>query len=283
MPQSSTPHETAGPITRRAALEKLSAGALLTLGLWPGALRAATAVPPAGEFTFVAINDTHYMSPECAGWLERVVAQIKAERPEFVLHAGDLVDDGKRAHLAAVRGIFGKIGVPVYVQIGNHDWLTQTDRTAYEEIFPNRVNYAFEHRGWQFLGLDSSDGVRYEKTSVSEVTLRWIDARLPALDRTRPLVLFTHFPLGDGVKYRPTNADALLDRFRHHNLQAVFNGHFHGYTEHLVGAATVTTNRCCALKRFNHDGTKPKGFFVCTAKDGRIARRFVEVSAEASV
>jgi len=27
--------------------------------------------------------------------------------------------------------------------------------------------------------------------------------------------------------------------------------------------AMITTNRCCALKRNNHDGTKEKGCFVC--------------------
>ena len=37
-----------------------------------------------------------------------------------------------------------------------------------------------------------------------------------------------------------------------------------------------TTNRCCALKRGNHDGTKEKGYFVCTADQAGISREFVE-------
>ena len=40
--------------------------------------------------------------------------------------------------------------------------------------------------------------------------------------------------------------------------------------------APITTNRCCALKRFNHDGTKEKGYFVCDVVNGQINRRFVE-------
>ena len=43
-----------------------------------------------------------------------------------------------------------------------------------------------------------------------------------------------------------------------------------------VSTATVTTNRCCALKRNNHDGTKQKGYFVCEVMEGVLVRRFVE-------
>jgi len=265
-------------MTRREALEKLGAATLLGLGLWPGALRAAEATPPDDGFTFIQVNDTHHMSPECSLWLERVVAQMHAEQPAFCVHVGDVADRGAHEDLTAVRSVFAGLGAPLHVLIGNHDYKTQTDRSAYEAVFPGCLNYDFEHRGWQFVCVDSTDGARWHDTMIADSTLRWVDDRLPQIDRTRPLVLCTHFPLGQGVPYRPRNADALLERFRDYNLQAVFNGHYHGYTEHVFHAATVTTDKCCALKRQNHDGTKEKGFFVCTARNGRISRRFVEVS-----
>jgi hypothetical protein len=164
----------------------------------------------------------------------------------------------------------------MYPVIGNHDYLTQTDRAAYMELFPDRLNYHFSNQGWQFVGLDTSEGLKYEKTAVLPQTLQWLDDNLPKLDKTKPTVILTHFPLGENVTYRPSNADAVLDRFREHNLQAVFNGHFHGFTERKSGSAVITTNRCCALKRDNHDRTKDKGYFVCAASEGRITRTFVE-------
>ena len=82
--------------------------------------------------------------------------------------------------------------------------------------------------------------------------------------------------MGEGVKYRPGNADALLERFLEFNLQAVFCGHYHSFTERFAKAVAVTTNKCCSLKRGNHDGTKEKGYFVCDVRDGKLARRFVE-------
>jgi hypothetical protein len=160
--------------------------------------------------------------------------------------------------------------------IGNHDYATQTDRRAYTQAFPLRINYYFKRGGWQFVGLDTSEGQRYEKTSIAPETFQWLNDYLWRLDKRKPTVVFTHFPMGEGVKYRPSNANALLERFLDFNLQAVFCGHYHGFTEKFAKDAPVTTNKCCSLKRGNHDNTKEKGYFVCETRDGKLTRRFVE-------
>jgi len=264
-------------VSRRAALSRLGGelGALLALGAWPGTLRADNQAPR-GRFRFIVVNDTHHMSPACGEYLAGAIRLMKRQEPDFCLHCGDLTEKGQPENTEAVHNLFRELRAPMYPVIGNHDYLTQTDRTAYERWFPRRLNYAFRHRGWQFIGLDTSDGLRYEKTSVQPDTLRWLDEQLPGLNSRRPTVVFTHFPLGADVNYRPRNAEAVLYRFRDFNLQAVFCGHFHGLTERVSGQAILTTNRCCALKRDNHDGTKAKGFFVCEAAGGQLNRRFVE-------
>ena len=75
---------------------------------------------------------------------------------------------------------------------------------------------------------------------------------------------------------RPLNADELLKRCYGLNLQAVFCGHFHGFTERPFRNAIITTDKCCSRVRFNHDGTPEKGWFICQAINGEIKRRFVE-------
>ncbi len=270
----------ASGLTRRDVLQKFGAAALLGIGLWPGALRAAEATPPDDGFTFIQVNDTHHMSDDCSVWLERVVRRMRAENPDFCLHVGDVADRGAERDLTEVKRVFAGLGAPWYVMVGNHDYKTGNDRSAFEAVFPQQLNYHFEHRGWQFVCVDSTEGTHWHDTMIADGTLHWVDALRPKLDHTRPLVLCTHFPLGAGVQFRPRNADALLERFIDHNLQAVFNGHFHGYTATRYQGASVTTDKCCALKRENHDGTKGKGFFVCTARNGRITRRFVDVSPD---
>lgn len=263
--------------TRREALRKIGAGTLLTLGMWPGAL-AAKENPPPGSFKFIVVNDVHYMSKECGEWLGRVVQQMRDHQGvEFCIIAGDLTEKGKREDFGAVRDILRELRMPFFVQIGNHDYLAQNNRWAYERLFPRRLNYYFKHRGWQFVGLDTTEGQLYQDTQIQSDTFMWLRDKISKFDKRAPLVIFTHFPLGVEVKYRPGNADILLESFREHNLQAVFSGHWHGFTERHTGATTFTTNACCALKRGNHDGTTRKGYFVCTAKDGLIQREFIEV------
>ncbi len=264
-------------LDRRAAL-RLSASALLAAGLWPGARRAAGAGNPE-DFSFISVNDLHFQSERCGPWFEQVVRQMKASepRPAFCLISGDYAERGTKAELGAARDAFRGLGIPVHGVIGNHDYGAGESRADYDALFPGEINYTFEAGGWQWLGLDTSEGHKSSSTNIQPHTLKWLDENLPKLDRKRPTVVFTHFPLGPLTPSRPVNANDLLERLIGFNLQAIFSGHFHGFTERVLGDVTLTTDKCCAISRKNHDGTPEKGYFLCRAQGGRITREFVEV------
>jgi 3',5'-cyclic AMP phosphodiesterase CpdA len=263
-------------ITRRDLL-RMGAGSLLAAGLWPGALRAADA--KSDDFHFLVVNDTHFVDKKCADWLERVIKQMKAhkEKPTLCLHLGDLSDHGKPAELEPVRDAFKGLGLPVYYVPGNHDYLEDNDRKAYDDLVPKSLNYHFDHGGVQFVGIDSTEGKKAALTYVQKDALKYLDDTLPKLDRKKPTILFTHFPLGPTIVVRPKNADEVLARFKEYNLRAVFNGHYHALTERTVGEVVLTTNRCCAISKGNHDGSTEKGYFLCRAKDGKVTHTFVEM------
>lgn len=267
-------------VTRRDAL-RLAAAPLVALGVG----RFAQAAEAAPGFSFIAVNDLHSSSAECAPFFRSVVARMKVSAPDaaFCLMAGDLADRGTAAQYAPLREIFGGLGVPLHAVPGNHDYLTHEDRSAYDAAFPGKLNYSFEHRGWQFIGLDSTQGTDFQGTKISEATLAWLDAALPKLDAKLPTVTFTHFPLGAGVEMRPLNADDLLTRLRTLNLRATFSGHWHGLNEQRLDRADIVVNRCCARIRGNRDGSPLKGWWVCqAAPDGTLQRRFVALAAEES-
>ena len=229
------------------------------------------------------MNDLHYFDEKCAPFFRNVVAKMRESAPDaaFCLLAGDLADGGKAEQFTPLREIFTGLGVPLHPVLGNHDFNLDGDRSAYDAAFPEKLNYFFQHSGWQFIGLDTTQGTDFDETKISDTTLAWLDATLPKLDAAAPTVAFTHFPLGKDVTYRPLNADAVLARLTKLNLRATFSGHWHGLNEQRLAAAELIVNRCCARVRGNRDGSPLKGWWVCHATpDGTITHKFAALPIE---
>ena len=265
-------------LTRRAALRLVSAP-LVALG-WHRPARAADATD---GFTFIAVNDLHFYDAQCVPFFRNVVAKMRASAPEaaFCLIAGDIADGGETVQFFQMGEIFRGLRMPLHTVPGNHDFTLDGDRAAYDAAFPGKLNYVFQHAGWQFLGLDTTQGTDFDETTIAPTTLAWLDATIPTLDPAAPTVAFTHFPLGKGVTYRPLNADAVLEKLRLLNLRATFSGHWHGLNEQRLDRADIIVNRCCARVRGNRDGSPLKGWWVCRAKpDGSITRKFATLPLE---
>lgn len=264
--------------TRRTRRQLLTtACAALGAGMmWPSALRAGDG-PDSGTFKFIAVNDLHYRDAADGPWMEGAFRQMAShDGIEFCLLLGDLAEDGRLDQLNAVKDIVRGSKLDTKIIIGNHDYTLAGSRAEYEQTYPGTLNYAFEHRGWQFVACDSTQGRAAKDTVIARESLDFLHTQVAKLDKERPTVLFTHFPLGFLVFGSPNNRTDALAAFDGVNLQAVFNGHFHGITSRNHKHATITTNRCCSRWHPNHDGTKEKGYYLCEAKDGQITRKFVE-------
>lgn len=274
------------PIDRRSFLAGVSTAAGALLVARHGQAQPAATTPlergreklPRGAFRFIVVNDLHHASAECDPFFEQLVDQMRGHAEvAFCLIVGDLTDKGRPESLAAIKRIFGQLGAPIHAVPGNHDNDVAGDTSLFAAAFPDALNHHFAYRGWQFVGLDSTEGYNWGDTHISATTLAWLDTAVPGLDRKAPSVVFTHFPLAEGVRLRPVNAGEVLARLAPLNLRAAFCGHFHGRTLKAYGAALLTTNVCCARVRANHDGTRPEGYLLCTAyPDGRLVQDFVE-------
>jgi len=264
-------------LSRRMFLGQ-SAASVLAAGLWPGArsAHAAAGNAKAEPFDFVVVNDTHYRDQRCGEYLTQAFAQIQAEaaKPDLILLAGDLATAGRQNELGPMKDILAALPCPVHVTPGNHDYEPAHAGKFYDALFPRQRNYVVEHKGWNILCYDSTRQTAWQDVAVQPTVLAWLDKTLPKLDRGRPLIVFTHFPLGDGVPMRSANANAVLRRFEMHNLQAVFSGHFHGLTEKQYGGIPLCTDRCLSFSRGNHDGSKEKGYFVARAEAAKVSYTF---------
>jgi hypothetical protein len=264
------------PKPSRRRLLSASALSALALGLPAKALADA---PDSEDFTFIVVNDVHYVDEKCGQWFAKVLDGMKKHQADFCLLVGDLVENGTAKQIGSMKDLLGGLKIPVHVVVGNHDHTPANDRKAYEDAFPDTLNYHFEHRGWQFIGLDTTQGFAGANTVIAKPTMDYLGAVLKKLNPKRPTVLFTHFPLGWLLPSRPTNAQALLQHFVDHNLQAVFNGHFHASTTRLWGPCELTTNTCCSLRRKNHDLDPRKGYFLCRTRQGIVKREYIQVNA----
>jgi 3',5'-cyclic AMP phosphodiesterase CpdA len=150
---------------------------------------------PGGRFVFGVIGDAE----RGRFWWERVfspekkafVAQwrsLQAGPADFVLQLGDFVSEGDpesyREHLAVLDAELRK---PLLRCVGNHDRSRpngDADKNLYDAVFGAR-DYHFEHAGWRFVSLDTSDRV------VRPAQLAWLRAVLAV---PGPKVVFTHVP-----------------------------------------------------------------------------------------
>lgn len=154
-------------------------------------------------FKFVHITDTHCISnaekkkepkfiiqigPYRPHWkdsfhsfliLEKTVEYIKERiKPAFLVHTGDITEDGNYYDLKRAKEILEKLGIPFYVIKGDHDGLKNRN---FERVFGRRC-YSVDYGRWHFL---------FVSVSPSERELKWIKDRIEKNPR-KPTVLFTH-------------------------------------------------------------------------------------------
>ena len=268
-------------ITRR---EFIIGGAVLAIaaGL-PLRTKADSTVVAGSAFEFIAVNDVHFTDTTlCPPWFEKIFEAMKVSAPqaEFVFVSGDLTQDARVHEFAGLKEMWSLLKIPVYVVPGNHDVGSDGNYEVYDKFYSGMLNYHIQHKGWNIFNLNSAESRAAENTNIPKETFKWLDDNLKKIDPLQPCIISTHFPLGPGIVRRPKNADELLKKFRHFNIQAVFNGHWHGYTQTLFKDAYITTDRCCSRFRNNYDGSKHKGWFVCRAENGQITRRFVSAPEE---
>ncbi|MEO8350301.1 MAG: metallophosphoesterase [Chthoniobacteraceae bacterium] len=252
----------------------------MTLLLPSWAEAEAEDIDAENSFEFIVVTDTHFLDDQCTKWFRPVIEAMKKSAPKavFCIVAGDVTDRGTPEACGAMRDLFAQLEIPVHIVPGNHDYLSDADRSGYDRIFPDQLNYHFEHQGWQFVGLDSTQGTQFINTLIPNETLDWLTCEIPKLDPARPTFAFTHFPLGEGVEMRPRNADEMVALLQKLSLRWVHSGHWHGSSLKAVGQTRLMTSRCCARIRGNADGSRLKGWHVYRASaDGTLTRRFAAV------
>lgn len=207
-------------------------------------------------FEFVFLTDIH-LKPEMNApkGFQMAIDKVNALNPDFVITGGDLVFDVMRGNFEKSEALFQlykkmeqKFKMPVYNCIGNHDLFAIYEESPETEEHPDykygmwerhfgETYYAFDHKGWHFITLNSLDvteNKRYRGV-FNKDQLRWLEAHLKTVARETPVVITTHIPMictygqlhGKPSSRQVGNAHEVFTLLENHNLKLVLQGHIH--------------------------------------------------------
>ncbi len=203
------------------------------------------------------ISDTHILarsSDQAVGRrradnLRRCIADINRQRPDLVVHTGDITQDGRPDEYARAREILAPLEAPLYVIPGNRDRRDGL-RAAFGDhgYLPKAgafLHYTIEDRPVRLVALDSVEaGDR--KGAFCKRRQVWLDGVLGRAP-DKPTVLLIHHPPFDvadhytGGYRRPAEAVELAAVVsRHPQVVRLLCGHVH-CPVHRHWAGTLAT------------------------------------------
>jgi len=200
-------------------------------GVWSDERAFKTAPLTRSNIRFVVGSDPHFGVPERASIRDKVSQQMGQLDPDFVVIAGDIVDEGY--YQSQWDSFFDHMdtyftgsddSIPIIPALGNHDlpyWL------YYEQFALPIVDPQYEEQ-WYSLncGPDihiivlNSEAKEYDGAMAAQT--RWLEEDLEA---------HSSFPWKFAVFHRNDKPfkygwDSLFDEY---DVDIVFNGHWHGY------------------------------------------------------
>lgn len=198
-------------------------------------LLGACADSSKSKVRFGVIADIQYCDCETRGSrfyrnslekLEVCVTDLNAEKVQFTVNLGDMVDRDTPGNLEAVLSRLNQLNQPVYNTPGNHDYGYITDNDAlYKQMGMPASYYSFVQKGWRFVLLNTNEVASYANISgtpleaelekmitrikedgrrngadynggISQKQLEWLRSELETAERKKEDVLvFSHHPL----------------------------------------------------------------------------------------
>ncbi len=160
----------------------------------------------------------------------RLIHLMEEERPQIVLHMGDMVNGGDRHRLWDTFFEEGRLlfkRARLMAAVGNHD-LSKDNR--FREFFPygrsGENYYAFEYGPASFVALDTNNDY-----APGSPQFLFLESTLEAWKGRFPIIVFLHHPPFSGGKHGGTEKvqKDLVPLFERFGVDLVLSGHDHNY------------------------------------------------------
>lgn len=188
------------------------------------------------DFQFVVYGDTRTRHEVHRGVINAI---LKSTNPDFVMHTGDLVEDGWNTAMWPIffdveRELLRKAAF--FPTLGNHE----RDARNYFDYMDASRYYSFDWGSAHFTVINSDIGnagsIQIQKDAFWQEQTRWLEADLRDAQKADFRFLFAHHPPMTAVKRRQGNNQhmiALEPMFEKYKLSAGFFGHDHNYQHYL--------------------------------------------------
>ena len=225
-----------------------------------GALGASNAAADA-TFRFVQISDSHIgfnkaPNPDPLATLRETIVRINAQpqRPDFIVHTGDLTHLSKPEQFDTVKQVLSEAKVDqVFFIPGEHDVIGDNGKAFFDRFgagVSGRGWHSFDHHGVHFIALVNvlnlqAGGLGYLGTEQ----LAWLQQDVAGLPDSTPIVVLAHMPMwslypqwGWGTQ----DAAQALELLKRFGSVTVLNGHIHQIQQTVEGKVTFYTARSTA-------------------------------------
>ncbi len=222
-------------------------------------------------FTFAVAGDSR-SGPEIYG---RVLDSVMAEGSEFLIHTGDLVNNGTEAQWQDFQGTMAGFTLPFYPVPGNHDglaggldgYLTYTGAPA--------AHYSFDRAPVHFTMADSHQG------GIGAAELAWLRQDLGATSQPVKFVVLHHPPFDpDGTDHiMAYGNEGFMALMVEQGVDYVLAGHIHAYAQgERDGVVYVITGGAGApLYRAGHPQAVHHYLRVTVQQDETVSFEVIEV------
>jgi len=246
--------------TGAGALFLMSGGVAGSIGL-DSAMAAPARRGRVKPFTFLQISDSHVgfdkaANPDARGTFVETIAKIRAlpEKPDFILHTGDITHLSKDAEFADADDILREAGIPVFHVPGEHDALDEGGGKAYLARYGKGTQgtgwYSFDHGGAHFIALNNVFNLRPGGLAhLGDEQIAWLKRDVAGLSSGTPIVVFAHIPLWTAYAEWGWGTDdsvAALALLRRFGSVTVLNGHVHQVLQKVEGNIAFHSARSTA-------------------------------------
>jgi Icc protein len=250
------------------------AGTAVVLSMAGGVLTSCKIDDAApGVLSFVQISDTHIgfgkdPNPHVSDTLQSLVDKINAlpQRPQFVLHTGDLTHLSKPEEFDTLDQILKGLKTDqIFYVPGEHDVFSDQGQEYLQRFGKGTQGkgwQSFDHNGTHYIGLNNvvaassgptpgsfKNGGNEGLGALGQEQLDWMQKDVAGLGASTPIVVFAHVPLwavypqwGWGTE----DSEQALSFLKRFGSVTVLNGHIHQAMQKVEGNITFHTARSTA-------------------------------------